>query len=372
MQHLLSLFFLLVYFTNLSAQCNGHELLCAKKYNEVAYLTTHNAFNTEEDNFLAPNQTHSISQQLTNGVRALMLDVYDINGVATVYHSLDILGTAPLASILAEIKTFIDEHPNEILTIIFECYINVDAIATEMEQSGLFPLLFTKESDTQWPTLQEMIDSGKRLVIFSDCNDATPEQSWYHYVWDHAVETHFANHSTQDFSCNFNRGDSINDLFIINHFITDDFTGLAEYDSTQIANANPYLTNRIQQCQEDRNKFPNFIAVDFYELGNCFEMLHEVNGIPLGTAVHKNQKDDPAIMVWPNPASVNLNISISNSFTLPFDARLINIMGTTIYNLKKIKKSQFSISNSRLLSGTYFFLIEDAIGRTSREIIFFQ
>ena len=39
------------------AQCNGSTLLCNKKYNEVAYLTTHNAFNSSEDGFTTSNRT---------------------------------------------------------------------------------------------------------------------------------------------------------------------------------------------------------------------------------------------------------------------------------------------------------------------------
>ena len=41
-------------------QCNGSIELCSKKYNEVAYLTTHNAFNSSEDGLLFPNQTNDI------------------------------------------------------------------------------------------------------------------------------------------------------------------------------------------------------------------------------------------------------------------------------------------------------------------------
>ena len=41
------------------AQCNGSIDLCSKQYNEVAYLTTHNAFNSDEDGLSFPNQTYN-------------------------------------------------------------------------------------------------------------------------------------------------------------------------------------------------------------------------------------------------------------------------------------------------------------------------
>ena len=62
---------------NSYAQCNGSADLCSKQYNEVAYLTTHNAFNSDEDGLLFPNQSYNIASQLNDGVRGLMIDVYD-------------------------------------------------------------------------------------------------------------------------------------------------------------------------------------------------------------------------------------------------------------------------------------------------------
>ncbi|MFC2176455.1 hypothetical protein ACFLR1_05765 [Bacteroidota bacterium] len=58
------------------AQCNGSSHLCGKRYNEVAYLTTHNAYNAGEEGFASPNQTHGITKQLEGGVRGFMLDVH--------------------------------------------------------------------------------------------------------------------------------------------------------------------------------------------------------------------------------------------------------------------------------------------------------
>ena len=60
-----------------------------------------------------------------------------------------------------------------------------------------------------------MIDINKRLVVFSELDDANNAQSWYHYIWDHTVETHYSVNNINDFDCNYNRGDSVNDLFIL-------------------------------------------------------------------------------------------------------------------------------------------------------------
>ena len=119
------------------AQCNGSLNLCSKQYNEVAYLTTHNAFNSNEDGLLFPNQTYNIMSQLNDGVRGLMIDVYDHFGTPTAYHSVFALGTIPLSDIFNDIKTFLDNNPNEIITIILECYVIANDIEDEINQSGL-------------------------------------------------------------------------------------------------------------------------------------------------------------------------------------------------------------------------------------------
>ena len=259
------------------AQCNGSIDLCSKQYNEVAYLTTHNAFNSDEDGLLFPNQSNNIASQLNDGVRGLMIDVYDHFGTPTAYHSVFALGTIPLSDIFNDIKTFLDNNPNEIVTIILECYVTANDIEDEINQSGLSNYLYTHNS--VWPTLQNMISNNNRLVIFTDVNDASSSQSWYHYVWDYAVETHYSVGNINDFTCDFNRGDAVNDLFIFNHFVTVATLGYGLYNESNDVNANPFFINRALNCQTQTNKFPNFVTVDYYELGDGLAVVDHLNGI---------------------------------------------------------------------------------------------
>ena len=84
-----------IFYIDAWAQCNGDLSLCDKRYDQVVYVTTHNAFNYSGP-FQAPNQTYPVSQQLQDGVRAFMLDVHDNNGVPTLFHSFAFLGNEPL------------------------------------------------------------------------------------------------------------------------------------------------------------------------------------------------------------------------------------------------------------------------------------
>ena len=286
MKKTISILLILVISLKIShAQCNGSLDLCPKQYNEVAYLTTHNAFNSDQDGLLFPNQTYNIASQLNDGVRGLMIDVYnDLFGTPVVYHSIIALGYIPLSNIFNDIKIFLDNNPNEVITIILECYVTANDIEDEINQAGLSNYLYTHNAT--WPTLQNMIDNDNRLVIFSDVDDASSSQHWYHYVWEYAVETHYSVGNINDFTCDFNRGDPLNDLFIFNHFVTDATLGYGLYNESNDVNANPFFINRALNCQAQTNIFPNFVTVDYYELGDGIAVVDQLNGVTSNSSIN--------------------------------------------------------------------------------------
>jgi hypothetical protein len=336
---------------NMYAQCNGYQSLCGKTYNEVAYLTTHNAFNTDADGFSLPNQNNSLTTQLNDGVRGFMLDVYSYFGTPTVYHGTFVLGTAPLSDNLAEFKNFLDANPNEVVTIILECNVDADDIEEEINDAGLSPYLYTHNGT--WPTLQTMIDNNTRLVIFSDVDDASTSQGWYHYMWDNMVETHYSFSDINDFNCDYNRGDSLNDLFIFNHFITNSITGTGQEGESQTANSNPFLIDRILQCQSEKGKFPNFITLDFYELGDGLTATNTINGIdPMG--VMDLESD---VQVYPNPFTDLIQLShkgLSVSDVQLFDSKGVNVMANVTLVLAK---DVLTLETNALPTGIYLLQI---------------
>jgi len=262
--------------------CNNSSNICSKKYNETVFACTHNAYNypTEPSNFLLPNQSQSIQQQLNSGVRALMLDLYYANDNENIllYHGTSLAGANNLKNELEVIANFLKDNPTEILTIILESYIEFANFEKAIEQNGLLPFLYYPQATGEWPILQNMIDSNQRLVILSDVKDENAAP-WYIYVWDVAFETHYSNNSQADFSCNTNRGDSNNDLFIFNHFITHSVLGTGVFDSSAVINQYNYLLNRFQECQAYHNKLPNFITVDFHDIGNVIEVVNYLNDL---------------------------------------------------------------------------------------------
>ena len=80
-----------------------------------------------------------------------------------------------------------------------------------------------------------------------------------------------------EINCEYNRGDSSNNLFIFNHFVTSTVGSLTK---AKKVNSNPYFLNYIKKCELLKNKFPNFITVDFYETGNTLDVVNQLNSRP--------------------------------------------------------------------------------------------
>ena len=343
-----------------SSQCNGSIELCNKKYNEVAYLTTHNSYSSAAAGFTFPNQNLSITDQLNSGVRGFMLDVYDLMGTPTVYHGSFVLGAEPLSNSLGIFEQFLNTNPNEIITIIFECYVPANDIESEINTSGLNNYLFEKIPGIDWPTLQEMIDNNQRLIILTDKNDAAVSQGWYHYVWDHAVETHFSVNDPADFNNEFNRGDSLNDLFIFNHFITNAVLGTGNETASAIVNEYNFLMNRINANYLSKSKFPNFITLDFVDQGDGLNVVNTINSSFLNTNEPNNALQ---FVVHPNPASEYVSISLPETSIHSYTIVIYNEYGKKIVGISGYKQDQLKIDTTNYKVGIYYIAIGERPNR---------
>ncbi len=344
------------------SQCNGSAALCNKRYNEVAYLTTHNAFNCSANAYLFPNQNGSISQQLNDGVRALMLDVYDLFGSTVVYHGTLVTGYEPLTDVLTEIKNFMDTHPNEVITLIFESYVGSGAIESALQSSGLLPMAYTKLPADPWPTLQQMIDQNKRLFILTDVDDATSAQPWYHYAWNLAVETHFSVNDVNSFTNDFNRGDSVNDLFIFNHFVTDANLGIGSTTAAATVNEFNFLKNRILANYASKNKFQNYITLDFYDLGNGLDVVNWLNSGALGTT---ESTSDKHLVIYPNPSSGLIHVLLNKPSK--GELKVMDVSGKVVYE-SLMNEQVFTVQMS-LLPGSYFIHLADGNSNYTEKLI---
>lgn len=256
------------------APCDGDWRLCARGFDQVARLTTHNAMGNEADGFLWPNQLEDLPTQLADGVRGLMLDVHDLEGEPWLCHSNCQVGATRLDAGLSQIRDFLRANPREIVAIIFEDYVPPAVTMGVLEAVGLRAMLHVQPPGAPWPALDDLIARDRRLIVMGD--DQDPALPAYLHTWSHAVETHWAAETLEDFSCDPNRGSPDNALFILNHFLTK-ISGKPEL--AELANALPFFLERALACREAMGRQPTFVAVDFYSIGDGMEVVRALNGL---------------------------------------------------------------------------------------------
>ncbi|MCC6526999.1 MAG: hypothetical protein IT373_30410 [Polyangiaceae bacterium] len=252
--------------------CNGAEGLCARRYSDVAFPTTHNAMSNADDGWAVPNQEHGIGRQLADGVRGLMLDVHPSEGGTFLCHGVCQLGRRPLADGLADLRSFLDCHPGEVVTIIFESYVTAGELEAAFVAADALRLTHPQVPGDPWPTLGELVAAGERLVVLTDSHGG--ERPWLLDVWAHAWETPYAFASAAEMTCAPNRGDPGNPLYILNHFITNP---VAAPEFAETVNHDPFFLERALACRGEAGQLPNFPTVDFYTIGDLFPVVDALN-----------------------------------------------------------------------------------------------
>ncbi|HAL14967.1 MAG TPA: hypothetical protein DCP67_14240, partial [Planctomycetaceae bacterium] len=97
------------------------------------------------DRWLFPNQTHTITRQLTDGARALMLDLHIVDGEVHLVHSKPFLGKRLLTDGLIEIRHFLEKTPKAVVTIIFESYVPADAVKQCFDETELTKFVHSQQ-----------------------------------------------------------------------------------------------------------------------------------------------------------------------------------------------------------------------------------
>jgi hypothetical protein len=177
--------------------------------------------------------------------------------------------------VLREIRSFLVAHPDEVIIIIVEDTVTPEDLASSFEKSGLASLVYTGSATPQWPTLRELIESDRRVLVFIE--SGRPGVAWLRPAFKNFQETPYSFHKVEEFSCRVNRGGDAGQLFQINHWI--DTTPAPRPSNAAIVNAYPFLLARAEQCASERHHLPNVIAVDFYQTGDLLAVVNKLNGV---------------------------------------------------------------------------------------------
>jgi hypothetical protein len=174
-------------------------------------------------------------------------------------------GALELVPTLREIGDWLRDHHTEVVTLIIQDGISSEETEGAFMQAGLTDLLYEPEQDPRqpWPTLAEMIDDDRRLVVFAERADGPAP--WYRNFYRYGMETPFGFRSPQEMTCLPNRGGTGKRLFLLNHFVTD--SGANRLDAGRI-NRREDVLRRAHRCERRRGSLVNFIVVDYATVGD--------------------------------------------------------------------------------------------------------
>jgi hypothetical protein len=270
---------------NSKVKCNGLESNCNMKVDELLYATVHNANHDR-----SPFQNHNapLEDALAAGYRGLMLDVCKCEGELRFCHLNCNIGKRFIINVMTNIVDFLNNNPKDIIILNFEMSSGNPTPAelwSVMESvPGLEDKVYQKEN-SQWPTLADMTDVGRQIIAFSHNNPDCPGSDGctpkIYDFFDYTKGTEYDFDTVSEIenwksSCQIKRG-SVGEksLYSVNNFVTTNW-GPSASDS-QTLNQKDFLRNRVQKCTEVANAEPNFINVDYWQLGDVPEYVKEEN-----------------------------------------------------------------------------------------------
>jgi hypothetical protein len=283
--------------------CNNSPELCSRQYSNITHLGAHDSPFLRDSSTTwstSGNQFYNSTVQLQAGVRLLTAQVHSENGTWRLCHSsCDLLDAGTLSNWLGEIKDFMDENPNEVVTVLL---VNSDGasasdLAGEYEAAGVDAYSYVPSSasasSTTWPTLQDLIASNTRLVNFvaslDGGNAAAP------YLLDeftYVFENSYENSQLSDFSCTPDRPSGLASsatggrMALMNHFLyLNQAFGIQSPNIGNLTTTNApgnetgMLGLQLGKCTQEYGTQPTFVMVDFFNVGPAIEAVDAANGV---------------------------------------------------------------------------------------------
>ncbi|KAH9900568.1 PLC-like phosphodiesterase [Xylariomycetidae sp. FL2044] len=287
--------------------CNNSPDLCSRSYSNITHMGAHDAAFLRDESTsdsVAGNQYFNATVALNAGLRLLQAQVHDEDGAIELCHtSCSLLDAGTLQDWLSKIKSWMDDNPNEVVTLLL---VNSDSKTTAefgsvFAASGIDTYGYTPTTAGTWPTLQEMIDAGTRLVTFIASIDADSSYPYLLSEFDYVFETAFEVTSLSGFNCTLDRPStqgsasaalSAGLLPLVNHFADELLAaGIMIPDVDNIATTNSPSTAtqgnlglHAQTCDQEWGYAPTFMLVDFFNEGPAIDTADNMNGVtsPVG------------------------------------------------------------------------------------------
>lgn len=284
--------------------CNNYVEFCFRKYSNITMVAAHNSPFVGAS--AADNQVYDVTTQLNDGIRLLQGQTHKVNGTLRYCHTnCDILDAGPIEDYLTTVYNWVNTHPYDIVTIILENgdYVWVENFTAPLEASGLVKYAYLPPKIPMglddWPTLASMILTGKRVVLFMDYN---ANQASVPYILDEFSQLWESPFDPTDrnFPCPVDRppglslADAQNRMYMTNHNLNTNITILdfsISVPTTTLLNVTNNVTGfgslgeGAQICYQDYGRAPNFLNVDYYNVGDgsVFEVAAKWNNVTYNT-----------------------------------------------------------------------------------------
>ncbi|PWY75005.1 PLC-like phosphodiesterase [Aspergillus heteromorphus CBS 117.55] len=283
--------------------CNGYPEFCSRQYSNITMVTAHNSPFVKKNN-IASNQEYPVKTQLEDGVRMLSFEAHYYEEEIYLCHtSCDLLNMGTLEAYLTTVTDWMKDNPYDVVTIMIvnSDYVSPANFTGPIENSGLIDYAYEPwkipMSLDDWPTLSEMILSGKRAVVFMDYQ---ANQTAYPYILDEFTqmwETPFSPVNAS-FPCTAQRPPGItaaeaeDRMYMINHNLNLEviFEGIdilipdsAQINVTNAVSGYGSVGLMANNCRSKWDRPPNFLLVDYYNDGNVqgsvFEVAAQLNNV---------------------------------------------------------------------------------------------
>jgi hypothetical protein len=83
----------------------------------------------------------------------------------------------------------IDSGPDEFLILFVEDQVSPKDTEAAFERSGILRYAYVHERDRPFPTLRELIESDRRLLVMAEVDNGNGTIPWYHAGFELAQET---------------------------------------------------------------------------------------------------------------------------------------------------------------------------------------
>ncbi|KAJ5325790.1 uncharacterized protein N7506_008892 [Penicillium brevicompactum] len=278
-----------------ASTCNGHSEYCTRSYSNITFVGSHDSA------FVGPlpqqNQNIKVKAQLDMGIRYLQAQTHhsilDKKILELCHTSCFLEDAGPLKDFLVTIKKWLDSNPNEVVTLLLTNgdSVSVTEFGDTFASTGIIDYAYVPNeiplSISDWPTLGDLITSGKRLIVFLDYGANTTKVDYIQDEFAHYFETAYDVTDASFSSCSIDRpsgASATGRMGLVNHFLDVDIFGVKvpardKADTTNAASGKGSIGAQATSCEGLYGRAPNVVLADFVDKGEVIKAQRSLNGL---------------------------------------------------------------------------------------------